>query len=142
MTALLQQLITAMAALIALLSPPVLGAIRIAEITPLKNDLVIETTLEREKSLNLAATSLQVSVGTGYTLENQLITRNNLRETFYTDNEYRQIKEELTAKELRPDEEWAMWTELLDKQCAGKTLTVNGVITQEMMNKWILNGCR
>ena len=135
---LLQQLIASITALVALFSLPVFGAI----IDLPKDDMIIETTLARQKELNLTDTSLQVSVGTGYITEDALIARNHLRETFYTDNEYRQIKEELTAKELRPDEEWAMWTELLDKQCAGKTLTVNGVITQEMMNRWILNGCR
>ena len=135
---LLQQLIASMTALVALLSLPVFGAI----IDLPKDDMIIETTLARQKELNLTNTSLQVSVGTGYITEDALIARNHLRETFYTDNEYRQIKEELTAKELRPDEEWAMWTELLSTQCAGKTLTVNGVITQEMMNGWILNGCR
>lgn len=140
MIELLQKLITSLTALVALLSPPVLGAIA----DPPKDDMIIETTLAREKKLDLMDTSLQVSVGTGYIAEDNLTADNGLRGKSYTDNEYRQIKDEIVSRSytgnIRPDEEFAMWIELLNTACAGKTITRE--LTQKDFNVLIETDCK
>lgn len=129
-----------MTSLVALLSPPVLGAIQ----DPPKNDLIIETTLTREKKIDFTDISLRTSVGTGYVNENAFIAHNNLRGKLYTDNEYRQIKEEIVSLSrtgtMRPDEELAIWIELLNKACAGKIITRK--LTQEDFNVLIETDCQ
>lgn len=144
MISILQQLIASMTALIALFSPPVLGAIKVAELSPAKNDFIIETSLARKKELTISDTHFQVVEGNGYKTEDNIDARNNLRGTLYTDSEYHQIKDEIVSLsregEMRPDEEFAMWIELINKACAGKIIA--GKIDQERFNSLIETDCK
>ena len=139
MIQLLQQLIASITALVALLSPPILGAVEVIVAEPVKNDSQIETM----RKIDFTGTELKAITGTGYLKEDGITLRNGLRGTKYTDNEYRQIKEEVVSKSrtgtMNPDEELAMYIELLNTACAGKTL--NGIPTQEKMNQYIEKGC-
>ena len=138
MVALLQQLIVSLTALVAMFTP-VFGAIR-----PAINDGAIETTALRADAVDFTGTHFRASRGAGIVTEDQITARNNLRGKSYTDNEYAQIKEEIVSASrngtIEAGEEMAMWIEFLNTACAGKTL--NGIPTQEDMNKYIENGCK
>ena len=138
MVALLQQLIVSLTALVAMFTP-VFGAIR-----PAINDGVIETTALRKDAVDFTGTHFRASRGAGIVTEDQITATNGLRGKSYTDNEYQQIKEEIVSASrngtIEAGEEMAMWIEFLNTACAGKTL--NGIPTQEDMNKYIENGCK
>ena len=139
MTELLTQLALLLTALISFFSPaPMLGAVEVIKAAePIKNDSQIETL----RKIEFAGTELKTITGTGYLTEDNIIVRNNLRGNGYTDNEYRQIKEEIVSKSrtgtMNPDEELMMYIEFLNNVCAGKTL--NGIPTQKEMNVFIEN---
>lgn len=104
----------------------------------------VETTQERINKIDLSNTALQTEIGNLSNIEENTIPRNDLRGNSYTDNEYKQIKEKIISRSkegsIRPDEEFSMWIELLNKACAGKTLT--GKIDQEKLNSLMETDCK
>ena len=135
MIQLLQQLIVSLTALVAMFTP-VFGAIR-----PAINDGAIETTALRMNAIDFTDTHFRASRGAGIVTEDQITAKNGLRGKTYTDNEYQQIKEEIVSASrsgtIEAGEELAMWIELLDMICGGKTIT--GILNQERMNGFIEN---
>ena len=138
MVTLLQKLIVSLTALVAMFTP-VFGAIR-----PAINDGAIETTALRMNAIDFTDTHFRASRGAGIVTEDQITAKNGLRGKTYTDNEYQQIKEEIVSASrsgtIEAGEELAMWIEMLNTACAGKTL--NGMPTQEEMNTLIETDCK
>ena len=136
MVTLLQKLIVSLTALVAMIVPNTFGAVR-----PIINDGAIETITLRMNAIDFTDTHFRASRGAGIVTEDQITAKNGLRGKTYTDNEYQQIKEEIVSASrngtIEAGEELAMWIELLDMICGGKTIT--GILNQERMNGFIEN---